>query len=36
MLEQGMVMYDALYTWCRGLQNEVHNWSSAASGRAAA
>lgn len=27
MLEQGMVIYDALYTWCRDLQHEVHNWS---------
>jgi rhodanese-related sulfurtransferase len=26
MLEQGMVMYDALYTWCRSLQHETHNW----------
>ncbi len=27
MLEQGMVIYDALYTWCRDLQGEVHNWT---------
>jgi hypothetical protein len=27
MLEHGMVMYDALYTWCRDLQDEVHNWT---------
>lgn len=27
MLEQGMVIYDALYTWCRDLQQEVHNWA---------
>jgi hypothetical protein len=20
------VMYDALYTWCRSLQSETHNW----------
>ena len=26
MLEQGMVVYDALYTWCRSLQSETHNW----------
>jgi rhodanese-related sulfurtransferase len=26
MLEHGMVIYDALYTWCRSLQNETHNW----------
>jgi rhodanese-related sulfurtransferase len=28
MLEHGMVIYDALYTWCRSLQGgETHNWS---------
>lgn len=26
MLAHGMVMYDALYTWCRSLQAEKHNW----------
>jgi rhodanese-related sulfurtransferase len=26
MLAHGMVMYDALYTWCRSLQAEIHNW----------
>jgi rhodanese-related sulfurtransferase len=26
MLAHGMVMYDALYTWCRSLQHETHNW----------
>jgi hypothetical protein len=26
MLGHGMVIYDALYTWCRDLQHEVHNW----------
>lgn len=26
MLEHGMVLYDALYTWCRSLQHETHNW----------
>jgi hypothetical protein len=31
MLEQGMVIYDALYTWCRDLQHEVHNWTPPAS-----
>jgi hypothetical protein len=30
MLEHGMVIYDALYTWCRDLQHEVHNWTPAA------
>jgi hypothetical protein len=27
MLEHGMVIYDALYTWCRDLHGEVHNWT---------
>ena len=26
MLKQGMVMYDALYAWCREGQAETHNW----------
>jgi rhodanese-related sulfurtransferase len=26
MLKHGLVMYDALYTWCRSLQAETHNW----------
>ncbi|MCC7272125.1 MAG: chromate resistance protein [Alphaproteobacteria bacterium] len=26
MLEQGMVVYDALYTWCGQLQGEAHDW----------
>jgi rhodanese-related sulfurtransferase len=26
MLARGMVMYDALYVWCRSLQAETHNW----------
>jgi len=26
MLKYGMVMYDALYTWCRHCQAETHNW----------
>jgi len=30
MLAHGMVMYDALYTWCRKLQAETHNWPSPA------
>jgi rhodanese-related sulfurtransferase len=29
MLGHGMVMYDALYTWCRKLQAETHNWPPA-------
>jgi len=31
MLEHGMVMYDALYAWCRSLQGETHNWTPRAS-----
>jgi rhodanese-related sulfurtransferase len=27
MLAHGMVMYDALYAWCRSLQAETHNWT---------
>jgi rhodanese-related sulfurtransferase len=30
MLAHGMVMYDALYTWCRSLQSETHNWPAKA------
>ena len=26
MLKHGMVMYDALYAWCRDCQGETHNW----------
>ena len=26
MLRHGMVMYDALYAWCKGCQGETHNW----------
>lgn len=26
MLKHGMVMYDALYAWCRSCQAETHNW----------
>jgi hypothetical protein len=26
MLEHGMVLYDALYTWCQSLQHETHDW----------
>jgi hypothetical protein len=29
MLEHGMVIYDALYTWCRDAAGEVHNWTPA-------
>ncbi|HMH19030.1 MAG TPA: chromate resistance protein ChrB domain-containing protein [Burkholderiales bacterium] len=30
MLRYGMVMYDALYAWCKGGQDEVHTWKPAA------
>ena len=30
MLEQGMVMYDALYAWCKEGKSEVHTWNPAA------
>ncbi len=30
MLRHGMVMYDALYAWCRGLGGETHNWTPGA------
>ena len=26
MLKHGMVMYDALYAWCKDCQMESHNW----------
>jgi rhodanese-related sulfurtransferase len=32
MLGHGMVIYDALYTWCRKLQDETHNWPARATG----
>jgi hypothetical protein len=28
MLTHGLVVYDALYTWCRDLQAETHNWKT--------
>lgn len=27
MLARGMVIYDALYAWCRSCQNERHDWT---------
>lgn len=27
-LEAGMMLYDALYRWCRDATDEVHNWTS--------
>ena len=32
MLKHGMVIYDGLYTWCRTLQAETHNWPARAVG----
>ena len=29
MLEHGMVMYDALYAWCKEGKSEVHTWNPA-------
>jgi hypothetical protein len=26
MLRHGMVLYDALYAWCRSCQDEAHSW----------
>jgi len=30
MLKHGLVMYDALYAWCKSAQDEVHTWNPAA------
>ena len=30
MLKHGLVMYDALFAWCRQCQDEKHNWPPAA------
>jgi hypothetical protein len=29
MLRHGVIMYDALYVWCRTLQHETHSWPPA-------
>jgi rhodanese-related sulfurtransferase len=29
MLKHGMVMYDALYAWCKEGKNEIHTWNPA-------
>jgi rhodanese-related sulfurtransferase len=29
MLEHGMVVYDALYAWCKEGKNEIHTWNPA-------
>jgi hypothetical protein len=26
MLKQGMILYEALYSWCKDLQHESHHW----------
>jgi rhodanese-related sulfurtransferase len=33
-LEAGMLVYDALYRWCRDARGETHDWASHASARA--
>jgi rhodanese-related sulfurtransferase len=35
MLEASMTTYDALYTWCRRLRAETHNWTPPSTGVAA-
>jgi rhodanese-related sulfurtransferase len=30
MLERGMILYDALYAWCRDCRGEGHDWNPAA------
>ena len=32
MLKHGLVVYDALYAWCRHTRRERHNWNPAAIG----
>jgi hypothetical protein len=29
MLKHGMIMYDALFAWCKDCQDEAHNWPPA-------
>jgi hypothetical protein len=29
MLKHGIIMYDALYAWCKDCQQETHNWPPA-------
>jgi hypothetical protein len=36
MLAQGMIVYDALYTWCKEGQDELHTWNPDLYGRASA
>jgi rhodanese-related sulfurtransferase len=35
MLEASMMLYDSLYTWCREMRAETHNWNPAPVGAAA-
>ena len=30
MLERGMMVYDALYAWCRDCRDQGHDWNPAA------
>jgi hypothetical protein len=30
MLERGMIVYDALYAWCRDCRDQGHDWNPAA------
>ena len=30
MLKAGLIIYDALYSWCRSVKNEQHSWNPAA------
>jgi hypothetical protein len=32
MLKHGLVVYDALYAWCRHTRGETHTWNPAAMG----
>jgi rhodanese-related sulfurtransferase len=34
MLERGMIVYDALYAWCRDCRDQGHDWNPAAMARA--
>jgi hypothetical protein len=29
-LQKGMILYDALYGWCRHARQETHNWPAKA------
>ncbi|MEP6825890.1 MAG: chromate resistance protein ChrB domain-containing protein, partial [Ramlibacter sp.] len=34
MLEAAIPVYDALFAWCRDVQDETHNWPHATAGSA--